>query len=146
MNLLLPRLLCILRSRRGEGYVDLLITLAIVMSLILCFVAIAPIITTKLQVDQIASQLTRVIELTGEIGNEYDEELSRIKTSTGIDPTISINATTLDGHKIQLRERFTLSVTVIKQIKLTDPTFGDGLTVDVPINKTLTGMSEVYWK
>ncbi len=60
------RLSLLLRDRRGSAYVDTMILFAASFALILCFLAVTPLLIAKQQVDQMAEQLTRVIELTGE--------------------------------------------------------------------------------
>ncbi len=141
----MKRIRTLLTDRRGDGYLSTLIKLSVILSLTACFIAIAPIFSTKQTVDYMAQSLTRTIELTGEQGPIYQQELERLKAQTRLTPTISITGN-FSGTRIQLREPFTLTITVTQRIKIIDPLFAPALTLDVPVRKTITGRGEVFWK
>jgi hypothetical protein len=135
----------LLSDRRGDGYLGTLIKLSVILSLTACFIAIAPIFSVKQSVDYMAHTLTRTIELTGEQGAVYQQELERLKAQTRLTPNISISGN-FSGTRIQLREPFILTITVTQRIKIIDPLFAPALTLDVPVSKTITGRGEIYWK
>ena len=145
-SLLLSRLSVLKRDRRGDMYVELLVSLLVILSLIWGFVKFMPLYPIKQNVDYMANQLVRTIELTGEVGAEYYAELSRLKAATRLEPSISISTTYIADTKIQLRERLSVTVSVVEKIEIFSPAFTDPVTIDVPVSKTVTGMSEVYWK
>ncbi len=107
----------LLTDRRGDGYLSTLIKLSVILSLTACFIAVIPIFSVKQSVDYMAQSLTRTIELTGERGPVYEQELERLKAQTRLDPAITITGI-FTGTRIQLREPFTLTLTVTQRIKL----------------------------
>lgn len=135
----------ILRDKRGEGYVDLAIKIAIILALTIGFVFLAPIFTTKMTVDYITSSLVKTIELTGEQGAAYHAEVNRLRTETGLNPAITVTGN-FSGIKINLREQFSVTVTETLEIPIIQPNLGSGLVIAVPVSKTLSGRGEVYWK
>ena len=141
-----PRLRLLLRDERGDAYVDLLIKLAVIMSLILCFMAVVPLFTVKMKVDYMARSLTRTIELSGQRGSDYSAELSRLKSETTLSPTVNISGSFSGDGKVQLRNPFSVTVTEQNTVKLVTPVFGPPITITVPISSTVSGRGEVYWK
>ena len=146
ISLFLMRLSLLKRDRRGDMYIELAVSLMVILSLVWGFIKFMPLYPIKQNVDYMANQLVRTIELTGEVGTEYYAELSRLKATTRLEPSINISATYIADNKIQLRERLIVTVSVVEQIEIFSPAFTDPVTIDVPVSKTLTGMSEVYWK
>jgi hypothetical protein len=132
-----------LKNTRGESFIPMLVAMILIFTLIATFITIFPVFVIKTKVDTIASQLTRVIELTGEAGSEYTAELGELRTATGLDPTVNVQPA---AAQYQLREQFTVTVTVTAQVKIFTPAVGEPLTIDVPISKTMVGRSEVYFK
>ncbi len=146
VHLIYTRLSLLLRERRAEGFVGTLVNFLIIMTLVAGFIYLMPLFTTKQNVDYMACQLMRTIELSGEVGAEYQAELNRMKEQTNLSPSVSVSATYVADNKIQLRERISITVSVVMKIPLLTPTFSDPVTIDVPVSKTVSGISEVYWK
>lgn len=140
------RLKELLRDKRGEMYIDMLLSTAVIMSLIACLVAIAPIFTRKMTVDYMASTITKTIESTGQMGAEYYTEVARLEAETGIKADIDVNGTFDGNGRIQLREPFTVNVRYVMPIKLIQPAFANALTIPVTIQKSMKGYGEVFWK
>jgi hypothetical protein len=132
-----------LKDKRAETIVSTILLIVMVFTLIATFITIFPLFVTKTKVDEIAAQLTRVIELTGETGSEYESELADLRAVTGLDPTVSVRPS---AEQYQLREQFSVTVTVNTTINIFTPSFGEPLSISVPITKTVTGRSEVYFK
>ena len=145
-RLIFSRLSLLWRDRRAEGFVGTLVSFFVIMILVGGFIFLMPLFTAKQSVDYMASQLTRTIELTGEVGTEYYSELSRLKAESQLDPSVSVSATYISGNRIQLRDRLSVTVSTVVKIPILTPAFSDPVTIDVPVSKTVTGMSEVYWK
>ncbi|HWR18963.1 MAG TPA: DUF4320 family protein [Clostridia bacterium] len=132
-----------LRDKRAETIIATILLIVMVMTLIATFITIFPLFVIKTKVDEITAQLTRVIELTGETGSEYASELVELRTATGLDPTVSVQPATA---QYQLREQFTVTVTANATVNIFTPAFGEPLSITVPITKSITGRSEVYFK
>ena len=132
-----------LRDKRAETIIATILLIVMVMTLIATFITIFPLFVVKTKVDEIAAQLTRVIELTGETGSEYASELADLRSATGLDPDVSVQPA---EEQYQLREQFTVTVSVNASVNIFTPSFGEPLAISVPISKTMTGRSEVYFK
>ncbi|HWR19914.1 MAG TPA: DUF4320 family protein [Clostridia bacterium] len=132
-----------LKDKRAETIISTILLIVVFFTLVATFITIFPLFVTKTEVDTIAAQLTRVIELTGQAGSEYASELADLRTATGLDPTVSVHPA---AEQYQLREQFTVTVTVNATINIFTPSFGEPLSISVPITKTVTGRSEVYFK
>lgn len=132
-----------LKSTRGESFIPMLVAMVLIFTLIATFITMFPVFVTKTKVDTIAAQLTRAIELTGGAGSEYSAELSDLKASTGLDPAVTITPLKV---QYQLREQFTVTVSVNAKVNIFTPAVGEPLAIDIPISKTVTGRSEVYFK
>ncbi len=145
-SLFSSRLSLLIRDRHGGIYVELAVSLLVILSLVWGFIKFMPLYPIKQNVDYMANQLVRTIELTGEVGTEYYAELSRLKAATRLEPSITVSASYIADNKIQLRERLSVTVSVVERIEILSPAFSDPVTVDVPVSKTVAGMSEVYWK
>lgn len=132
-----------LKCKRAESFVGMLVAVIVIFTLIATFITMFPLFVVKTKVDTMAEQLTRVIELTGAAGAEYAAELAELKAGTGLDPTIQIDPI---QEQYQLRERFSLTVTANAEVTIFVPASGDPLVITIPITKTVTGRSEVYFK
>ena len=121
-----------LKDKRAETIITMIFVIVMVFTLIATFVTLFPLFVIKTEVDEMASQLTRVIELTGEAGSEYAGELADLRASTGLDPTVSVQPA---AAQYQLREQFTVTVTANATVNIFTPAFGEPLSITVPITK-----------
>lgn len=61
------------------------------------------------------------------------------------DPTWSFSGSIKPSGKIQLQDEFTFTITVTEQIVFSNLT-GEPIAVDIPITKTLKGVSQNYYR
>ena len=127
----------ILRSRRGEGYIDVCVIVLIVIVILALFTAVAPVLSAKIQLDNYADELVREAEIAGRIGSETTARAQTLTERTGLSPTIQWSRT----GKIQLNQEFTVTCTVVKDIG-----FGPFGSFPVTLTAKASGKSEVYWK
>lgn len=135
------------RRKRSEAFLDVLFQFAVAMSLIFCFVALWKPFIYKQNMDYMAKTLVRAVEANGRIDGNITALANELKSEMGVNPTITWNATYISGtNKIQLRQKFTLTVHDTIDIKLIEPTFTSPLVISIPIEKKFIGISQVYWK
>ncbi|MDR1440436.1 MAG: DUF4320 family protein, partial [Clostridiales bacterium] len=134
-------------SEAGSFFIDTAIALAILLAVIFSFLAIPELFIRKQEIDYIARMVVRRIEQSGQIGDELFGFIADIKDETGIDPDIAWDGN-FRGHgdKIQIREKFTVTVEYSVRVKIVEPSFAGPLYIELPLSKTLSGVSEVYWK
>lgn len=127
----------ILRSKRGEGYIDVCVIVLIVIVILALFTAVAPVLSAKIQLDNYADELVREAEIAGRIGTETTARAQTLTERTGLSPTIQWSRT----GKIQLNQEFTVTCTVTQNIG-----FGPFGSFPITLTAKASGKSEVYWK
>jgi hypothetical protein len=134
-------------NSNGGFYVDALIALSVLFAVVLSFISIPEILIKKQGLDYIVESVVRRIERDGMAGAGLNDVLDKLADETGIHPDIEWSGAFLGASsKIQLRERFTVIAKYTVRVKLIEPSFAAPVYLDVPIHKTVDGMSEVYWK
>lgn len=133
--------------KSAEAFVEVLIQFAIAMSLIFCFITLWKPFIYKQNIDYMAKTLVRAVEANGRIDSEITALSNELKAEMGVTPTVTWNAPYIAGtNKIQLRQKFTLTIRDTIPIKIIEPTFGSSLVINIPIEKKFIGISQVYWK
>ena len=136
-----------IRDQTGEGFVDVAITILIIFTLMASLMALCPIFTTQQSLNQTAKHMARTVELYG----KADEATLQSVTNSGtfLKPdSISIETEWENAadKTIQLKTPFTITLTKTVSIVILRPALGDPVAIDVEINATAQGISEVYWK
>ena len=127
----------LLQSRRGEGYVDVIVIVLVIMLFIALAVKVFPVFIAKNQLDTFASELVREAEIAGRVGSETTAKANQLRTQIGIDPVISWSRT----GNIQLNQEVTVTLTLQHNIGFFN--FG---SFPITLTSKATGKSEVYWK
>lgn len=127
----------LLRSKRGEGYIDVCIIVLVVIMILALFTAAAPAMTAKMQLDNFADELVREAEISGRIGAETTSRARGLSGKTGLSPKIEWSR----SGKIPLNQEFTVTLTVTLDIG-----FGGFGSFPVTLTSKASGKSEVYWK
>lgn len=127
-----------LRSRRGEGYIDVAVLVLCVMLVIAVAVSVLPVFVTKNQLDTYAAELCREAEIAGRVGSETTLRAQVLSEKTGLSPNISWSKT----GRLQLNEEFTVTITMQMDLGL----FGGFGSFPVTLKAEASGKSEVYWK
>lgn len=131
-------MLKLLRSRRGEGYIDVAVLVLCVMLVVAVAVSVLPVFVTKNQLDTYAAELCREAEIAGRVGSETSLRAQVLSEKTGLLPDISWSKT----GRLQLNEEFTVTVTMQVDIGL----FGGFGSFPFTLKAKASGKSEVYWK
>lgn len=127
----------LLRSKRAEGYFDVVIIVLVVVMVIALIMAVAPVVSTKIQLENYADEIVREAEIAGRIGSETASRAQILTEKTGISPRIEWSRT----GKIQLNQEFTVTCTYTMDIG-----FGEFGSFSVTLTARASGKSEVYWK
>ena len=131
-------MLKILRSKQGEGYIDVAVLVLCAMLVIALAVRVFPAYIIKQQVDTFATELMREAEIAGRVGIETTNRELILREKTGIIPTVTWSK----SGGIQLNEEITVTVTFDTNIGL----FGGFGSFPVTLRADAAGKSEVYWK
>lgn len=127
-----------LRSRRGEGYIDIAVLVLCAMLVIAFAVKLFPVYIEKNQLDSFATELCREAEISGRIGTETDARARELEEQTGLHPSVDWSRT----GKIPLDQEFTVTVSAQANIGL----FGGFGSFPINLEGKANGKSEIYWK
>lgn len=127
----------ILKSKRGEGYIDVVVVVLVAMMVIAMAVKVYPVFVLKSDLNTFANELARVAEIEGRIGSETTAKKNELRASIGIDPTVNWST----SGNIDLNEEFSVVLTLPVDIGFFE--FG---SFPITLTAKATGRSEVYHK
>ena len=127
----------ILKSKRGEGYIDVVVVVLVAMMVIAMAVKVYPVFVVKSDLNTFANELARVAEIEGRIGSETTAKKNDLRASLGIDPTVNWST----SGNIDLNEEFSVVLTLPIDIGFFE--FG---SFPITLTAKATGRSEVYHK
>lgn len=131
-------MLIILRSKSGEGYIDVAVLVLCTMLVIAFAVRAFPVYIAKQQVDTFAAELIREAEIAGRVGSETNIQEQLLRERTGLTPDVTWSET----GNIQLNQEVTVTVTYQTNIGL----FAGFDSFPIMLQSEASGKSEVYWK
>lgn len=131
-------MLKLIKSRRGEGYIDVAVLVLCVMLVVALAVSVLPVYVTKNKLDTYAAELCREAEIAGRVGSETTLRAQVLSERMGIEPDISWSKT----GNIQINQEFTVTVTLQTDLGL----FGGFGSFPVTLQAKASGKSEVYHK
>ena len=132
------QMLKILKSNKGEGYIDVAVLVLCVMLVIALAVKIFPVYIAKQQIDTFATELVREAEIAGRVGAETTNREMLLRDKMGITPTIRWSK----SGRIQLNEEIIVTITYETNIGL----FAGFGSFPITLRADAAGKSEVYWK
>lgn len=135
---MLNRFRGIIKSRRAEGYIDVVALVLCAVLVLALAMRVLPVFVAKQQLDTFATELVREAEVTGRVGLETTRRAAVLREKTGINPDISWST----GGRIQLGEEVTVTLTLHRNIGL----FGNFGSFPITLRAQAMGKSEVYWK
>ena len=131
-------MLKLLKSKRGEGYIDVCVLVLCAMLVIALAVQVLPVFIAKNQLDTYATELCREAEISGRVGSETSRRAAVLTEQTGLSPRISWSKT----GNIQLNQEVTVTLTLERNIGL----FGGFGSFPITLRSEASGKSEVYHK
>ena len=131
-------MLKLLKSNRGEGYIDVAVLVLCVMLVIALAVSVLPVFVTKNKLDTYAAELCREAEIAGQVGSETTLRAQMLTEQTGLAPNVSWSKT----GRLQLNEEFTVTAAIQADIGI----FGGFGSFPITLKAQASGKSEVYWK
>lgn len=127
----------VLKSKKGEIYIEYLIGILIVLSITVGVVNGIFVLQQKKVLDNAAIELTRCIQLNGQLTDDFNIMFEALTEKMEVKPTYSIETKYISGtDKIQL------GTTIILTLKQ-DTTW---LALSLEIRSKGVGNSEVYFK
>lgn len=133
-------MLKLLKSKRGEGYIDVCVLVLCAMLVIALAVQVLPVFIAKHQLDTYATELCREAEISGRVGSETSRRAAVLTEQTGLSPRISWSKT----GTIQLNQEVTVTLTLTLERNI--GLFGDFGSFPITLRSEASGKSEVYHK
>ena len=128
----------ILKSKRGEGYIDVCVLVLCAVLVIVLAVRVLPVFIAKNQLDTYATERCREAEISGRVGSETSRRAAVLTEQTGLSPRISWSKI----GSIQLNGEITVTLTLDMNIGL----FGGFGSFPITLRSEASGKSEVYHK
>ena len=134
-----------LLNRKGEGtYIDTVVFILVAVIFIAFILNLFSIISAKQQLDVCADQLTRQIQLAGEVNSTTNSLFQSLCGDLDAVENVSytVDTTYYSGSKIQLGTPFRVTVTATAYLG----GFGDFGLFPIELTANGAGISEEYWK
>lgn len=128
----------VLKDKKGEGYIDVIIFVLVAIIIIIFIIKVVPVFIKKQQLDNFATEIVRIAEVTGEIGTSVKKREEELKKSLGINPKIIWSK----NDKFNLNEEISVVVELDFEVGL----FSGFGSFPVTIRAKATGRGEMYWK
>lgn len=128
-----------LKSKRGEGYLDVAVGILCLLLVVAFAVALLPVFTTKQQLDIFATEIVREAEIKG--STSVESRISDMREQTSLDPNICWNCDYYKGRKVQLNGD--IEVILTDTVDIGFFIFG---SFPIELHAKATGKSEVYYK
>ncbi len=129
----------LLKSRRGEGYIDVAVGILCLLLVVAFAVQLFPVFATKQQLDIFATEIVREAEIKG--STNVDSRIADMREQTGLDPDIRWDCDYYSGKKVQLNGD--IEVVLTDTVDIGFFIFG---SFPIEIQAKATGKSEVYYK
>lgn len=133
----------ILTSKKGEMYIEAVVTMIVVMVLLMFCLSVLRIASVRNIGDHIADQLLETAALYGGFGSEFDAKVEELTAKySGFSFEVSYEADWYNSiyKRVQLGD--SLSVTVSYDVSFG----GFGSFITMPLTSVRTGASENYWR
>ncbi len=132
-----------LLNNRGQGYVDVVISVLIIAFLLILSVSIWSMVTLKQDVRYFCNELLEMASSTGQIGSAVEARYFELCEESGITPTVEFSASYYDVSAKKVQYGTIIQCTVTCQ--MTFPGFS-GFRLPVSVSATQSGLSRHYWK
>lgn len=135
----------LLKSRKGEGYVDTVVGLFVLLAFVALALNLYSFFTLKQDMDEISEQLISVATENGSFGDAFDDRAASLRNQFNLDFDVSCSADSwYNGEYGQVDHGTVMTVTVSTESEI----LGLGRYVNIPVHvvSTRSGLARHYWK
>lgn len=132
-----------LNNNRGEGYIDVVVSVLVLMMVIVLALNVFSFLTVKQNMDYFAKEMITCATTYGKTSGEVDSRKAELVAETGLNPAVSWQADYFNTSAKTVQYGDTITVTLTYNTNVT------GLGVfRIPITLTAkhSGLSMKYWK
>ncbi len=136
-------MLKLLKNKKAEGYIDIAVTVLVIVFLLVFSVGIFSKIAVKQDLTHMCHELVEAATASGRIGPEVEERFEQLCAEAGFVPNVSFSAVYFDSSsgKVQLGDVITCTLTYSTELM----GFG-GFSLPFDVEVTESGLSRIYWK
>lgn len=132
----------VLTSKRGEMYIEGVVTVMVVVALLVFSLSVLQIATLSNTADTIADLLIETATYYGSFGTEFQNLEAELHQTYNLDFTVEYDG---DWYNTSLK-RVQLGDTMTVTVKYNFTFGGFGSFLTIPLQSVRTGASENYWK
>ena len=135
-----------LREREGNASVEFIFTTAMLILVFSVLVSALVYVTQYYSASYICRRVVRTIEVTGKYDTHAVNTLANELGGSALENlNIRVDATYCGGNRIQLRNEFTVHLSAVHRINILMMR-SQRFSINLPINISLSGRSEVFWR
>ena len=133
----------LMKNKRGDGYIDVVISVLVIMMMIVLALNVFSFLTLKQDMDYFAKEMINCAAANGTTTGRVNTRYNELVTETGISPTVTWNTTYFNSSQqtVQLGDTIQVTLTVSSRVQ--------GLGVfSIPVTLTAkhSGISQKYHK
>lgn len=139
----------VLGDKRGSTYYDLIIKTVVVLTLMATVISFLSVFTVYLNLSHICRRVVRTIEIEGQVSDNVYDVFYKLKEQTRLSPAMSVEDVSYcdeQNQRIQLRDTFMVKMKHNHVFTIFKPSSGPPVQIVIPMEVSITGMSEKYWK
>lgn len=139
----MSKLLHIIKGNRGEGYIDVVISVLVMMMVMVLALNVFSFLTIKQDMDYFAKEMIYCATTYGRTTGEVDSRKAELIVETGLNPTVSWQTSYFNASAktVQYGDTITVSLTYNTYIK------GFGVfKIPITLTAKYSGLSMKYWK
>jgi hypothetical protein len=130
-------------NKRGDGYIDVVISILVAMMMIALILNIFSFMTLKQDMDYFAKEMINCASANGTTSGKVSARYYELMTETGIAPSVTWSTTYFNASQqtVQLGDTIQLTLTLQSSVR------GFG-RINIPVTLTAkhSGISQKYWK
>ncbi len=137
------RIKSILKSKRGDGYIDVVVGVLVSMMLIVLSLNVFSFLTVKQDMDYFAKEMIYSASAYGKTTGEVNNRNTELVAETSLNPTITWQTTYFNAtaKTVQLGNTITVTLTYSTYVK----GFG-AFKIPITLTAKHSGLSQKYWK
>ncbi|HQC82316.1 MAG TPA: DUF4320 family protein [Bacillota bacterium] len=133
----------LIMNKRGDGYIDVVISILVAMMMIVLILNIFSFMTLKQDMDYFAKEMINCASANGTTSGKVSARYYELMTETGIAPSVTWSTTYFNASQqtVQLGDTIQLTLTLQSSVR------GFG-RINIPVTLTAkhSGISQKYWK
>ena len=133
-----------LKSRRGEGYIDVVVALLCSMMVLVLAINTFALLTQNQNLDYFAKELLATAGSDWQISDNVSERYDELAADTGLRPEVAWEAQYADSSRKTVQLGDTVRITLTIHTKLEG--FGERLSLPVTLTARHSAVSQRYWK